>query len=133
MRQNWRNILTIAILILALGIIIFFVINPVMGMFYEKYEGYVAFTGKREGRYIALILKEYPDKDIEEYSDTALDQLAQKPAKDHGTKGNYFSISGTDYKKIKKGDKVIITLKKQSGPDVWGSAIKAASINLIEE
>lgn len=133
LRQNWTNILTIAILILALGILIFFVINPVIGMFHEKYEGYVAFAEKKEGHYVVLILKEYPKKDIEEYSDSDLEQLAQERAKDYGTKGNYFSISGSDYKKIKKGDKVIITYKKQAGPDVWGYAIKAASIKIIEE
>jgi hypothetical protein len=131
LKIDGTNVLTILILLLSFFMLIFFVIKPIIGMSYSHYEGYIAFTEKQENGYVALVVKNLPEKELSEYKNTELDQFAQKPSEDYGTNGGYFSMKKKDFNKIKKGQKVIITFKEQAVPDIWGYPIKAASVKII--
>jgi hypothetical protein len=133
MKLKSIDIMLIIIAFISLLILIFFIIEPIIGMFYDKYEGYVAFTEIKDNQYIVLVIKDISKKDIQTFSDSELDELAQERSFEYGTKGDYFSIKKSDFNRINKGQKVLIYYKKQSGPDIWGYPIKASNVKIIEE
>ncbi|MBT2661692.1 DUF3221 domain-containing protein [Bacillus sp. ISL-45] len=134
MKLKGFEIVIVIMTIIIFGVSVFIAFRSTIDLFYDKYEGYVAFTEVEDDRYIVLVIKDITREEIETYSDAAeLDYIAQQDARDYGTRGNYFSINQRDFKKLKKGQKVEIYYKEQAAADIWGAAIKASKVKIIEE
>lgn len=132
MKLKSIDIMIIITAIISFFILTFFIIKPVIGMFYNKYEGYVAFTEIKDNRYIVLVVRDIFKEEIQKYTNSELDKLAQN-IEQVGTKGDYFSIDKSDFRKLEKGQKVKITYKKQASPDIWGYPLKASSVKIIDD
>ncbi|MBT2644656.1 DUF3221 domain-containing protein [Bacillus sp. ISL-41] len=134
MKLKGFEIVIVIMTIIIFGVSVFIAFRSAIDLFYNKYEGYVAFTEVEDDRYIVLVIKDITKEEIEAYTDAAeLDHIAQQDARDYGTRGNYFSINRRDFEKLKKGQKVEIYYKEQAAVDIWGATIKASKIKITEE